>query len=125
MVDSILGLLVSADWRLVRLTFRLQGKAVEQLSTLHFTNSIGEAEALVFSILRQGHEITAARLRLQAISIYFHLQAVKGAVGLHVVERKFEQINRLRRLGQRFESGFQVVAIVDESAASAIGKVRQ
>jgi hypothetical protein len=41
--------LSAADWRLVRLTFRLQGKAMEQLSTLHFTNWIGEAEPLVFA----------------------------------------------------------------------------
>jgi hypothetical protein len=34
----------------------------EQFSTLHFTNSIGEAEPLVFGFLRLGHEITAARL---------------------------------------------------------------
>jgi hypothetical protein len=49
--------------KLARLTFRLQGgRAVEQFSTLHFTNSIGEAEPLVFGFLRLGHEITAARL---------------------------------------------------------------
>ena len=47
-LTRLLVCLSAADWRLVQLTFRLQGNAVEQSSTLHFTNSIGEAEPLVF-----------------------------------------------------------------------------
>ncbi len=50
---------------------------------------------------------------------------MKGDVGLHVVERKFEQINRLLRLRQRLESSPQVVAVVEERAACTIGKVLQ
>jgi len=86
MVDSILGLLVRRRLETGSVDVPLAGRAVEQPSASKCKVSIGMAEALVFCLLRQGHEITAARLRLHAIPIYFDLQAVKGAVGLHTAE---------------------------------------
>ena len=71
--------------KLARIMFRLQG-SVEQSSTLQCTILIGKTEPLVFSFLRLGQEITAARLQLQAIPTDFHFQPMVSAVGLHIAE---------------------------------------
>jgi hypothetical protein len=72
--------------KLARLTFRLQGQGREAVLFSSFHELDWRAEPLVFGFLRLGHEVTVARLRLHSIPIYFDLQAVKGAVGLHTAE---------------------------------------
>ena len=72
--------------KLARLTFRLQGQGRGVVLHSSFHDTDWRRRTASVCLLRFGHEITAARLQLHAIPIYFDLQVVKRAVWLHIVE---------------------------------------
>src|ERR1700722_2569076 len=87
-----------------------------------FTSSVEEL-FLVVPLLRS--KITAARLQLHAVPIYFHFQAVKGAVLLCMAEREFKKVHIFWRFGESLKSCIEIVAVVKERAAGPIREFGQ
>src|ERR1039458_10426016 len=87
-----------------------------------FAPSERRAGLLHFRLLRLRHEVSAPRLNLHAFAIHLHFEAMIGAVCLHAIERKLEHVDDFRCLRDALESCVQVIAIVKEPTAGAVGE---
>src|ERR1700743_1694558 len=67
-----------------------------------------------------GGDIAAAGFDFKVVAIDFDLQAMKGAVGLHVVERHFEQVDVFGSLRELLKAAGEVVAVVKKWAAASV-----
>ena len=69
-----------------------------------------------------GKEVAVASGQLAAGAGDGDLEAVPGVVGFEAVDGEFEKVKHFGRRGELGEAGVEVVAVVEEGSAGAVGE---